>query len=193
MDYTTKEETEEKLEEYGEIPIAFEVKSKLRVELIEDGLGGIRLTEEAVFPPYIKSYDEDVGEAPSRWRERWDLSNWGFISAFEGVHRVGVAVVAYKTPGVNFLEESTDLAALWDIRVRPDYRGKGIGKLLFRNVENWAKSRECALLKVETQNINVPACRFYAAQGCKLCIFHKYAYPDYPDEVQLVWYKDLRK
>ena len=193
MDFTIREETVEKLEEYGEIPIAFEVKSKFRVELIEDGLGGIRLTEEAVVPPYIKTYEEDVGEGPARWRERWDLSNWGFLSAFEGVHRLGVAVVAYKTQDVDFLEGRSDLAVLWDIRVRPDFRGKGIGKLLFRNVENWAKSRDCALLKVETQNINVPACRFYAAQGCKLGIFHNYAYPDYPDEVQLVWYKDLRK
>ncbi len=192
MDFRVEEESLEKLEEYGEISIAFEVKSKLSVELIEDGLGGIRLTEEAVVPPYVKAYDEDAGETPTRWRERWDLSNWGFLSVFEGVHRIGAATVAYNTPGVNFLEGRTDMAALWDIRVHPDYRRKGVGKLLFRSIENWARSRDCTLLKIETQNINVPACRFYVAQGCRLGIFHQYAYTEFPDEVQLVWFKELR-
>jgi hypothetical protein len=52
-------------------------------------------------------------------------------------------------------------------------------------------ARECRQLKVETQNINVPACRFYARQGCVLGVIDRFAYPTLPDEVQLLWYKDL--
>jgi hypothetical protein len=44
---------------------------------------------------------------------------------------------------------------------------------------------------VETQNVNVGACRFYVAQGCSLGSAHRYAYENHPDEVQLLWYKDL--
>jgi hypothetical protein len=44
---------------------------------------------------------------------------------------------------------------------------------------------------VETQNINVPACRFYARQGCVLGAIHPDAYPDLPDEVQLLWWLEL--
>jgi hypothetical protein len=44
---------------------------------------------------------------------------------------------------------------------------------------------------VETQNINVPACRFYAAQGCELRGIHPNTYPELPHEVQLLWYLDL--
>ena len=50
---------------------------------------------------------------------------------------------------------------------------------------------ESSLLIAETQNINVPACRFYAAQGCELRGIHVGAYPEHPEEVQLLWYMDL--
>jgi hypothetical protein len=52
---------------------------------------------------------------------------------------------------------------------------------------------ECATdgLEVETQNVNVPACRFYARMGCTLGAINCFAYADAPDEVQLRWYKPL--
>jgi hypothetical protein len=46
--------------------------------------------------------------------------------------------------------------------------------------------------KSETQNNNVSACRFYAKQGCVLGGINRYAYPDHPDEAQLLWYKEIR-
>ena len=46
-------------------------------------------------------------------------------------------------------------------------------------------------LMIETQNVNVAACKFYARQGCYLGAFERYAYTDYPDEVELTWYYDL--
>jgi hypothetical protein len=52
-------------------------------------------------------------------------------------------------------------------------------------------AKGCFRLKVETQNINVPACRFYVKQGCVLGAIHRFAYPEFPDEAQLLWYKDL--
>ena len=59
------------------------------------------------------------------------------------------------------IEERHDIVCLWDIRVLPNQRGRGIGRQLFRAVEEWAKERRCTLLKIETQDINVPACKFY--------------------------------
>lgn len=44
---------------------------------------------------------------------------------------------------------------------------------------------------METQNINVPAYRFYAAQGCELRGIHPNTYPELPHEVQILWYLDL--
>ncbi len=176
--------------EYGNVSIAFLVESRYRIKPIRNGLGGWLLTEEPVEHPYIKNYDAIRGEGPSRWARRFDISNWGILSAFEGPKRIGGAIIAFNTPGLYMLE-GPKLAGLWDIRVHPDYRRKGIGSLLFPQVIAWASSRECNTLKIETQNINVPACKYYAHMGCQLRAIHPDAYHDLPDETQLLWYRRL--
>ena len=186
MAFEILEERPDILPEYGRVSIAFEVKTVFRVELIERGLGGVKLTEEVLDKPFIKGYDEH--ENPFDWANRFDLSNWGFLSAFDGERRVGGAVIAWKTSEVNMLEGRDDLACLWDLRVAPEYRNKGVGKRLFAHALNWAKRHNCRLFKVETQNINVPACRFYANQGCHLGGFNFHAYPEEMNEVHLIWY-----
>jgi GNAT superfamily N-acetyltransferase len=76
-------------------------------------------------------------------------------------------------------------------------RGKGLGSLLYRAAEQWARSRgdgkTVRQLKAETQDINVGACRFYAAQGAVLGAINCYGYSSspYADETMLLWYKDL--
>lgn len=63
--------------------------------------------------------------------------------------------------------------------------------MLFRAVEDWVRDRNCRLLKVETQNTNVPACRLYRRMGCTLASIDRVAYADLPAETQLVWIKEL--
>ncbi len=46
--------------------------------------------------------------------------------------------------------------------------------------------------KIETQNNDVAACRFYAAQGYQLGSIERFAYSELPDELRLIWHKDLR-
>lgn len=49
-------------------------------------------------------------------------------------------------------------------------------------------------MKVETQNVNVPACRFYQRMGCRLGEIRQYGYAAVPavaDEVMLNWYLEL--
>jgi GNAT superfamily N-acetyltransferase len=178
------------LPDYATIPIAFQVESHFRVDVIEDGFGGFKLVDEAV-TPYVKDYDAHPGEGPLNWQAQWDLSSWGILAAFDGDTRVGGAAVAWNTERLCLLGGRRDLAALWDLRVRPDYRNQGVGSRLFESAVRWAQERECRQLMVETQNINVPACRFYARQGCALGAIHRYAYDPALDEVQLLWYRDL--
>lgn len=183
------EETAQALTEYGKVSIAFRVETVFRVELLENGLGGVKLTEETVEKPFVKGYDEH--EKPIDWATRFDLSNWGVLSAFDDSKRIGGAVVAWKTPEVGMLEGLDDLACLWDLRVAPDYRGKGVGKLIFEAAVDWSRARKCRLLKVETQNINVRACRFYERRGCHLGGFNLHAYPETMNEIALFWYRKL--
>lgn len=183
----------DKLSHYAKIPIAFEVGSEFRVELVNNGLEGFRLFEEKVALPYIKDYDAYEGGGPERWPERFDISNWGIFLARKKECYVGGATIAFFTPDVQMLGHK-DLAVLWDIRVHPDSRHCGIGTELLAYAANWSRELGCKLLKIETQNVNVPACRFYAKQGCRLGEIDLYGYAGHPrvaHEVKLVWYMSL--
>jgi GNAT superfamily N-acetyltransferase len=180
------------LDRYAVIPMTVAVQTVLDVRLLERGLGGIELVEMAV-EPYVKNYD-DFG-TPLSWPDEFDTSHWGFFLALgNGEQALGGAAVAWNTNGVNMLEGRSDLSVLWDLRIHPDWRRKGIGGQLFARAAEWSRQRGCRQMKIETQNVNLPACRFYAAQGCELGDVRRFAYADEPsvaEEVQLNWYFDL--
>lgn len=185
----------ESLVEYSKISNWFEVRVRLSVGLINDGIGGVVLHEEEVVPPYIKKYDAlevaKEGEGPTRWPKFFDTGNWDlFLIRKDGVP-VGGATAAFSTPEIRRLAGRDDITVLWDIRVHPEHRRCGIGSALFKEASSWSRERGCKYLKIETQNINVPACRFYGRQGCRLGEINRFAYIDYPDEVMLVWYLAL--
>jgi GNAT superfamily N-acetyltransferase len=180
------------LGEHGRISIAFVVDRILEVTLADGGLGGISLTETPVSDPYVKDYDAIEGEGPARWADYLDVSNWGMMGAFRYGARVGGAVIAFMTADLRMLGGRDDVAVLWDIRVTPAQRGVGIGSALFRAAEGWADARDCGWLKIETQNVNSAACRFYQKMGCTLGAIDRFAYPELPGEVQLLWRKALQ-
>lgn len=173
--------------EYAAIPIAFDVRSVLSAANAGEAF---QLTEHAVETPYVKDYDA-LTERPADWSARFDTSQWALLLARGQGRSVGGATVALRTPGLDLLEGRTDLAVLWDIRVVPERRGQGVGRRLFESAEAWASSQGCRELKVETQNVNVAACRFYAAMRCDLRIVRQHAYPQCSGEAQFLWYKAL--
>jgi ribosomal protein S18 acetylase RimI-like enzyme len=179
------------LAEYARVPIAFEVRETLRLSAPQQGLGGLTLTAERADVPWWKDYDADPISNPSKWASMFDLSSWTVLVAWQEQQRMGGAVLAWNSAWLDMLEGRVDLAVLWDLRVAPESRGHGVVAALFRAAERVAIARGVRTLKVETQNINVPACRFYAGQGCTLGAIHRFAYPTFPDEVQLLWYKEL--
>lgn len=180
-----------RLPDYASIPSRFIVTSILQVELVAGGLGGILLHPQAVEKPYLKDYDS-YGELPLDWPRQFDVTNWGFFLASIEGSLAGAAAVAFDTPAVNTLDGRRDLSVLWDLRVHPSFRGVGIP--LFRHAAAWSAARGCRQMKVETQNVNLPACRFYQRMGCRLGDIRRFAYASLPSlaaEVQLIWYLDL--
>ncbi len=178
------------LPEYGRVPIAFTVDRVLDVTPDEGRPGGFVLSERLLSIPYEKDYDAIAGEGPQQWARRFDLSNWAFFTARVASRIVGGAAVAFDTPGLTISEGWRDTAVLWDIRVVADARRQGVGSALLDTVEASAWLHGCRLLKIETQNTNVPACRFYERRGYQLRAINRAAYPDLPEEIQLLWYKD---
>jgi GNAT superfamily N-acetyltransferase len=180
------------LAEYARVSIAFDVHETLEVSTSDFDVDGHALRGRPVRAPYVKDYDRVPGNHPTEWLRRFDMRAWAILAAWDCDTRVGGAVVVWNTPGVDMLEGRSDLAVLWDLRVAPVARGRGIGSALFRAAESWAAGQGAHWLEAETQNVNVGACRFYTRQGCTLGAVHRFAYPELPDEVQLLWYKDLR-
>jgi ribosomal protein S18 acetylase RimI-like enzyme len=184
-----REVTKEHLNEYVKIPMWFKVTSKFNLNKVNGGLGGITF-DEIVVAPYIK--DLSLYDKPLEWSKRFDISNWGFFIAYDNDLPIGGATLAYNTEGVKLLSNRKDITVLWDLRVAPEYKSMGIGSKLFSFVVNWSKERNCKQIKIETQNNNVPACKFYAKQGAVLAEINEYAYyGEDDDEVMLIWYLDL--
>lgn len=190
--------TPDRLDQYVKIPIAFEVRSVLSVEVVEHGLGGITFREEPVRSPYVKDYDASPDGSPLLWPSQWDVSNWGFFLAIdidEGTD-VGAMAIAHRTPGMHMLAGRGDVAVLWDIRVCPERRHTGVGSALFEHAAAWSRKHGCAELRIDTQDVNAPACRFYARSGCRLILIDREAYASCPPvarETKLVWALDLER
>lgn len=189
----------ERLDEYSAVPSLVEVESILQVKEVDGGFGGLALELVPVSTPYVKNYDS-YGHTPADWPLKWDVTNWCFllVTDGDGGKPVGAACVVARTPAIRMLEGRDDLGVLWDIRVDPEYKRRGIGKALFRASVEWCREEGLKMLKIETQNVNVPACRFYASQGARLGAINRYAYadatwsrPDVQDEVMLLWYYKL--
>jgi ribosomal protein S18 acetylase RimI-like enzyme len=175
---------------YASIPSTLVVREVFDVVANERGIDGLKLVHRTIQQPYTKDYDAHPDYHPTRWGERFDLSSWCFLSATIGEQVAGRAAIAWDAqadPG----SRQSHVAVLWDIRVDRHAQRRGVGTALFRAAESWAMQRGAHWLKVETQNINVPACHFYFAQGCTLGAIDRFAYPDLPDEAQLIWYKKL--
>jgi ribosomal protein S18 acetylase RimI-like enzyme len=181
--------------QYDLIPMLVHVSSYYRVDKINRGLGGFTLVETPV-EPFIKDFDDDepIHYFASRQAKRFDITNWGFFMAFDGTKAVGGAIVASRTKEVNMLSGRDDLAVLWDIRIDDTYKRQGVGQALFDMAVEWARNEGLTQMKIECQNNNVPAVKFYHKQGAILSAIDEYAYynePQYRHETQLIWFLDL--
>lgn len=186
-----RQESPRDLAEYDRIPIRFPVTEVFDAEGVADLLQGGHASATPTHTVWWKDYDEYVGNRPAEWPRRFDLAAWTILAAFDAGERVGGAVVIAGGSQIELLGDCVDGALLWDLRVAPDQRARGIGSALLRSAERHAARRGARALCAETQNINVPACRFYARSGFQLERATADAYPELPGEIQLLWRKSL--
>jgi ribosomal protein S18 acetylase RimI-like enzyme len=178
--------------QYDQISMIVHVSAYYRIEK-DNRLGGFALVETPI-EPYIKDFCTGDDESITRWEKRWNISNWAFFMAFDGERPIGGATVATRTKEINMLSGRNDLAVLWDIRVADAYKYQGIGQALLDMAVDWSREQGFVQMKIECQNNNIPAVKFYHKQGAVLSAIDEYTYynePEYRHEVQLIWYLNL--
>jgi len=112
-----------------------QLKSELSIEIQEESLS--RLAEHArVSIAFTVNH-------PTDWWRVFDLSTWGWIAAYRAGRRIGGAMIACRASGLPILAGRSDVAAIWDLRVAPEERRRGVASALFAAVERWAVARGC--------------------------------------------------
>jgi len=83
-----------------------------------------------------------------------------------------------------------DNAFIDDLAVDRDHRGKGVGTMLMDAAVKWGKEKGLHGVSLETQDINLRACRFYLKYGFKLGGIDKHVYDAhiYRNETALYFY-----
>ena len=174
--------------QYDRIPMLAHVSSYYRIDKADRGLGGFTLVETPV-TPYVR--DMSIYEVAAEYENQFDITNWAIFMASDGEKAVGGITVVSRTAEVDMLSGRDDLAVLWDIRVDDDYKRQGVGQALFDIAVRWSREQGLTQMKIECQNINIPACKFYHKQGAVLSAIDEYAYyndTEFRHEVQFMWY-----
>jgi len=81
--------------------------------------------------------------------------------AWDGAEPVGVAVCfrGYSTFAAR------PLVNIHDLSVRPQWRGRGVGRALLRGVADWARTHGCCKLTLEVLDHNAHARGLYESEG----------------------------
>ncbi len=153
---------------------SFTVEAKLCLT-VEDG--SISYTVAPV-APYVKRYEPEDYDA----------------QAYSGKpdHAAWLACVDGQLAGQILVHENWNrFAIIWNIAVDPPFRRRGIGRRLIAQAAAWARSRGMPGVMLETQNINVPACRLYercgfVLGGLDVCLYRG-VMPG-TREIALFWY-----
>jgi GNAT superfamily N-acetyltransferase len=116
-----------------------------------------RLVEEAVDPPLHKRYDLVTDEGDELKLQSLDY----ILVAEQDDQIVGMAAADYAYWNRRLV--------LWHLYVAPAVRGHGLGTTLLESVIGYARGSKARCVWAETQNINVPAIRFYGRRGFRLC------------------------
>jgi GNAT superfamily N-acetyltransferase len=158
----------------------------LRVEKSGDGLEvGWKLIEHTPPQPFDKGtlydFDEVVQSEVRARMVRPDTSYQRVAVNEESGRLVGLVEVE--------IQMWNDTAVLWNLMVDLAYRGEGLGRRLWHRAVEFARQAEVRAIMIETQNTNLPACKFYARMGCRLVGINELYYTNdgMNTEIALFW------
>jgi len=155
------------------------------IELTEDNTSSLKLKYRS---PTSSYYDLSIYREAGSWKieltlkplertlERKDESN--FFEPYINEPRVFTAELDGEQIG--WIELGYDAwnnrMRVWEVLVKEEFRGKGVGTLLMDHAVKVAKEKGARMLVLETQTGNIPAINFYLKYGFKLIGFDAAAY-----------------
>jgi len=122
-----------------------------------------RVSEELFDTRYEKTYPNDTFD-PMTYI---DNPNEGAFLAMFGGKCVGSLRVCKRWNNNAFID---------DLAVDRAHRGKGVGTILMDAAVEWGKENGLRGVSVETQDLNLHACRFYLKYGFKLGGIDRFVY-----------------
>jgi ribosomal protein S18 acetylase RimI-like enzyme len=161
---------------------SFTVEAELRLTAQD---GRVDYSVEPV-TPYVKRYDPEIYDAQA-YLEKPDHAAW---LAYVDGQRAG-QILAHENPGLSEVEGWNRFAIIWDIAVDPPFRRRGLGRRLMEQAVAWTRARGLPGVMLETQHINVAACRLYERCGFVLGGFDACLYRGVMPgtrEIALFWY-----
>lgn len=152
---------------------SFTVTSKL-VPHVADGVPDYTIVS---VPPYVKHYPPP--EEHTTFLAQRDKGI--FFARVDGT-LAGQIILFKNWNGYAYID---------DLAVNPTFRRRGVGRALIDQAVSWAKARNLPGIMLETQNINVAACLFYARCGFVLGGYDRFLYQGLTpetEEIALYWY-----
>ncbi|GIN86020.1 hypothetical protein J6TS2_24060 [Heyndrickxia sporothermodurans] len=133
-------------------------------------------TEEIFSEPYFKKYEDDEIDISY-------IEGEGKVVYFFYVENncIGQIRIRSNWNGYAFIE---------DIAVAKEYRKNGVGTALLNKAIEWAKENNFCGLMLETQDVNISACYFYAKNNFVIGAIDTMLYSNSPNanEIAIFWY-----
>ncbi|ULO08545.1 GNAT family N-acetyltransferase [Paenibacillus sp. 19GGS1-52] len=164
------------IKDYNKSNESFTVIGRI-IPKYEDGIWSY--TEELFSEQYYKQYDkEDIDISCI------DDENKAVYLYYFDNNCIGQIKLRAHWNGYAFIE---------DISVAKKMRGKSIGTALLNKAAEWAKQNKLMGLVLETQDVNLLACRFYAKNNFIIGAVDTMMYSNFPtaNEIAIYWYKKI--
>ena len=113
-----------------------------------------KLYYETYIDTYVNNeYGVTLGKLQSRYKDMLSEKSIAWLRSFikSGIpqnHRYLVAKVDDKVVGVSYLEKESDHNRLQGLYIKPEYQGRGIGKMLWEEAKKFFDFKNVTILEV---------------------------------------------